>query len=421
MQIRPGILIPQESRDMNVCHSERNEESNEGNMLKSKILRPRSQNDILTQSLRSNYRRKSVFLNKINGRYNMKKRFFALMLASASSLFLGTAMPGAALYAGDYKTITDMCDNKVDVPLNPERIACMHCVSPEKIMTLGKGSSIALMAEQSPWAYKLFPEIKQAKSNKDVKPEQMRAMNIDFVLYTPGMTKEEPYSAAGLKTVCAFSGDTRPRTLEDYMKNFERQVSLFGDLLGPDAKARADRYNQYFEKKVKEILAVTSKIDKKYRPAVYYGGLGNNMLSAQGNGSVMHWNTEISGGNYLPQALTDNHAKATMDQVSSWNPDIILLSGYCDSVDIVTKNPDWASLKAVKTGKVYRLPRGVYTWDHASSEGVLLMIYMAKLFHPDLFKHFDMIYEMKTFYSEIYGKTITDADAERILQGLPPV
>jgi len=49
------------------------------------------------------------------------------------------------------------------------------------------------------------------------------------------------------------------------------------------------------------------------------------------------------------------------------------------------------------------------------------MIHMARIFHPDLFKDWDMIKEMKTFYSEIYGKTIKDQDAERILQCLSPV
>ncbi len=46
---------------------------------------------------------------------------------------------------------------------------------------------------------------------------------------------------------------------------------------------------------------------------------------------------------------------------------------------------------------------------------------MAKILHTDLFKDWDMIKEMKIFYSEVYGKIITDRDAERILQNLPPV
>lgn len=350
----------------------------------------------------------------------MKTANFLFVLSLISTVFFAVGLQSVPLYAQEYKTITDMCGNKVEVPISPERIACMHCVSPEKIMTLGKGNAISLMAEQSPWAYKFYPEIKNARTNKGVTPKQMLDMKIDFVLYTPGMTKGEQYSAVGLKTVCTFSADKRPMNLDEYMENFKSQITLFGDLLGPDAKARADKYNKYFDKKVKQILSMTSKIDKKNRPAVYYGGRGNNMLNGQGKGSVMHWNVEVSGGNYLSQVLDDNHAKATKEQVLSWKPDIILLSGYCDSLDIVKKNPDWTSMKAVKNGKVYRLPRGIYPWDHASNEGVLLMIYMAKIFHPDLFKDWDMIKEMKTFYSEIYGKNITDEDARRILQNLPP-
>ena len=187
-------------------------------------------------------------------------------------LFLGICSHVFQLYAGDYKTITDMCDNKVEAPVNPERIACMHCVSPEKIMTLGKGNSISLMAKQSPWAYRLFPEIKNAQTNRGITPKQMLDMKIDLVLYTPGMTRGEQYSAAGLKTVCTFSADKRPMNLDEFTENFKREVTLFGDLLGPDAKVRADRYNKYFDRKVKQILSITSKINKKNRPAVYYGG-----------------------------------------------------------------------------------------------------------------------------------------------------
>jgi iron complex transport system substrate-binding protein len=58
---------------------------------------------------------------------------------------------------------------------------------------------------------------------------------------------------------------------------------------------------------------------------------------------------------------------------------------------------------------------------HAGGESILLAIYMAKLFHPDQFKDWNMIKEMKTFYCEVYGKNITDEDAERILKCLPPL
>ncbi len=331
------------------------------------------------------------------------------------------AIVSGSVYAGDFKTVTDMCGKKVEVPVSPARIACMHCVSPEKIMTLGKGDLIAIMAPQSAWAYRLFPEIKNARINKGITPKQMADMKIDFVLYTPGMTKGDAFSSVGLKTVCAFSAETRPMTLDEFKENFKTQITLFGNLLGPDAKARADRYNAYFDKKIAQVLAITSKINEKKKPAVYYGGLRGDALSGQGKGSFMHWIVEIAGGNYLPKALDDNHAKATMEQVVSWKPDMILVSGLADSMDILKKDPGWASLQAVKKGKAYHVPAGVYAWDHASGEGVLLMVYAAKIFHPDLFRDWDMVKEMKTFYSEVYGKKITDQDAQRILENLPPL
>ncbi|MDR3763052.1 MAG: ABC transporter substrate-binding protein [Acidobacteriota bacterium] len=342
--------------------------------------------------------------------------------AAGAALLAGmqaAAVPAYAADEGGQKTITDMCGNKVTVPVHPERIAAAHCVSPEKIMTLGEGRVLVTMAQQSPWAYKLFPEIKNARIGM-VAPEKLKEMKVDVVLFTPGMTRQDPFAKAGLTTACAFDAARRPMTEADFIKDFQEQVSFFGNLLGPEAKVRADRYNAYFEKKVNQILAITSKIDASRRPKVYYGGMRSNILFGQGRGSVMNWNVEVAGGRYVSQALDDNHAQATVAQVVSWDPDIILVSGLADSADMVNKEPEIAKLRAVKNGKVYLLPQGVYAWDHASNENVLLMIYMAKLFYPEQFKDWDMVKEMQHFYSEVYGKTVSDSDARRILAHQPP-
>lgn len=44
---------------------------------------------------------------------------------------------------------------------------------------------------------------------------------------------------------------------------------------------------------------------------------------------------------------------------------------------------------------------------------------MAMIPHP-LFKDWDMIAEMKSFCLKVYGKTITNKDAERILKCFRP-
>lgn len=346
---------------------------------------------------------------------------------TALAVFFGVNAP---LHAGGFKTITDMDDNKIEVPVNPKRIVSMHGVSSERIMILGKGSSLVLLAPTpSPWAYKLFPEMRTVRTAPAIMSpnvEEMIKEKVDLFLYSPIPVDTKQYRAAGIRTACGFSAGKRPRNLEDFTANFKRQFHFFGELLGPDAKVRAEKYNSYFDRKVKQILARTSKVAPKDRPTVYYGGRasmgggGANLLATQGKASVLHWNVEVAGGNYLPQAIDQNFADVNREQIFVWNPDIILVSGWGTTLDKIRKDPKWASLKAVRTGKMYLIPQGVFAWEYASGESILLMIYMAKIFHPELFRDWDMKKEMKTFYAEVYGKHITDADAERILHNLPP-
>jgi iron complex transport system substrate-binding protein len=271
---------------------------------------------------------------------------------------------------------------------------------------------------------KLFPEVKNLQP---VEPpfsgnlEKLLSMKVDLVMYSPYPGEAEKYKAAGIKTACGFSPQKRPRTIAEYSDNFKKQITFFGELLGNDAKFRASRYCKYFDEKISRIRSITSKIPDKDRPKIYFGGRVGNPLLSQGNASVIHWNIEVAGGKYLPQSMDNNFVEVNMEQVLAWDPDIILLSGWCPSADIVKNNPNWAHLRAVKNGKLYLLPQGVFTWDHASSESILLMMYMAKIFYPDLFKDLDMISEMKYFYSEIYGKKISDNDADRILKRRPPL
>lgn len=348
------------------------------------------------------------------------RKILSLLLAAFLWAFCA---PGSSVSAADYRVITDMDDNKIEVPANPNRIACMHGVSSDRIVMLGKGGSLVLSMKPSAWAYKLYPEIRKVQT---VEPpftgniEKMLKLKVDLVLYSPFPGEAEKYKAAGIKTACGFSPQKRPRTIADFMDNFKRQVMFFGDLLGPEAKARAEKYCRYFDKKINRILAITSKISTKDRPTVYYGGRAGNLLSSQGKASVMHWLTEVAGGNFLPQAYDSNFTDVNMEKVFSWDPDVVLISGWGNTVEGVKKNPNWVSMRAVKNGKFYLIPNGIFAWDHASGESVLLAVYMAKIFHPHPFKDWDMIAEMKSFYSEVYGKTITDKDAERILKCLPP-
>jgi len=327
------------------------------------------------------------------------------------------------LNTGACRIITDMDDNMIEIPADPRRIACMHGVSSERIVILGGGGRLVLSMQPSDWMLKIFPEILNSRIVKAPftgNVERMLDLKVDLVLYSPFPGEAEKYRAAGMKTACGFSPQKRPRTIDEFSENFKRQVTFFGELLGPDSEAKAEKYCRYFDDTVRRILAVTSRIKAEDRPSVYYGGRNGNPLLGQGMASVMHWDTEVAGGNFLTRSMDNNFTEVSMEQVYAWDPDIILLSAWSRSADAVMANPDWKSLKAVKTGRVCLIPEGVFSWDFASGESPLLMIWMAKIFYPELFGDWDMAGEMKKFYFEIYGKKITDAEAERILKHLGP-
>jgi len=58
-------------------------------------------------------------------------------------------------------------------------------------------------------------------------------------------------------------------------------------------------------------------------------------------------------------------------------------------------------------------------WDY-SSEGVLLMQFLAQKMYPELFGDFDMVAETQRYYKRFYDFDLTTEDARRLLDHLPP-
>jgi iron complex transport system substrate-binding protein len=145
-----------------------------------------------------------------------------------------------------------------------------------------------------------------------------------------------------------------------------------------------------------------------------------DLYSTQGANTIMRWYTELAGGVYLPKKLEKYFAVVNMEKIVAWDPDIILL-GMNGSFDSIETNTAFKGLRASKSGRVYKVPAGIFYWDMTSCETALLPLFLAKKFHPDLFKEWDIIREMREFYAEIYGIDLANRDAERILDGMPPL
>jgi iron complex transport system substrate-binding protein len=347
----------------------------------------------------------------------MKKIIFFI----STILFFGFCFLNKHAYGT--RTVTDLDGIKIQVPDDPKRIACYYRPAYEKLIMFGKASRIVIIPhEASKWVYKFHPELKEIQTHTfsptpDI--ETLIKLKVDLVI-TPGKYISMKAAAdAGIAAISTFSDNIKPANINEFVSMFEKEVCFVGEVLGPDTIERSETYCKYLNNIVEKIKIITAKITEAEKPKVYYGK-ATGFYSTQGNTSGMRWYTELAGGIYVAKNITTYSATINKEQIILWDPDLILL-GISGSSDAKTDSSEYSMLRASKSGKVYRIPAGIFYWDMSGCENALLPLFLGKIFHPQLFKNWDMIAEMKKFYSEIYKIKLTDIDAERILSGLPPL
>ena len=340
-------------------------------------------------------------------------------------LLLGMMIP--SLY-GDTQTnnsITDLAGRTVDISPDVHRVAALVGPSYEKVFLLGGLDKMALIPpfpQQMPWAVKVIPNltgIPSMASFQDPSIEELMNQKIDLVFFWDYPKPLDKMTEAGIPVLVTqpTTASAEAESIDQFREMIKSEVSTFGAALGSDSKVKADAYNQYFDEKVDKILKVTSAIPENERPKVYYVR-GPDTLTTHGKNTYTQWWVNMAGGDLVSSGIDEMVPKVTMEQVISWNPDIIVM-GRVNSTSPVLNDPKWKDIAAVKNGKVYTNPEGVMYWDY-SSEGVLLLEYLAKLFHPDKFADLDMKKEIKEYYSKFYHYSLTDDEAERILDHLAP-
>ena len=120
------------------------------------------------------------------------------------------------------------------------------------------------------------------------------------------------------------------------------------------------------------------------------------------------------------QDLSGEALNVNMEQIYQWNPDIIYIGNFTsmqpsDIVENKLEGQDWSVLDAVAKGQVYKIPIGGYRWDPPGVETPLMVKWLAKIQHPQLFEDLDMRKEVSDFYKEVYGFELTEAMLDEIL------
>ncbi|HVI50041.1 MAG TPA: ABC transporter substrate-binding protein [Candidatus Sulfotelmatobacter sp.] len=314
------------------------------------------------------------------------------------------------------RTITDLSGRQVSIPASVSRVACLTGACYEKVFLLGQADKIVARASTfPPWMMQTNPKARDIPTSPNPGTEDLLSRKVQLAFAFDRPQQLGALEAAGITAVVPASATSQESQVA-FTQSVRQEVRFYGAVLGSEAAAEA--WCAYYDRHLANIARRIASIPAEERPRVYYLR-GPDALTTHGRNSNMRWYGEMAGGDMsLARDLAPGISHVNQEDIILWNPQVIFV-GRQYSLDLVTKDPRWRDIDAVKNGRVYPIPDGVFFWD-SSSEGILLLEFMAKTLHPVLFADLDMAVETKDYYATFYHYKLSDQDADNLLHGNGP-
>lgn len=264
----------------------------------------------------------------------------------------------------------------------------------------------------------LAPELMNAATDFvkgiDINIEDLLKLRPDIVFFWGLDPKQvEQFEAIGIPAVAVYTvkGGDALETLHLWMKMLEQ---IFGK-----SERISELIAHNFET-MKMIRSRTQNIPQKKRPKaliLYYHD--DKRIGVYGKNSYSQFWLVSTGAINVSEAVS-GIADVNMEQIYKWNPDIIYISNFSNTMpdellNNLIENQDWREVTAVKEKKVYKIPSGIYRWYPPSTDASLMLKWMAQKHYPDLFDDYSIAEEIKRHYSRFYHYDLSPEQIERIL------
>ena len=187
-------------------------------------------------------------------------------------------------------------------------------------------------------------------------------------------------------------------TMDGSLEDWFESVRIIGE-----ATNRTDKTNKYIEYYKKCVATVESRINnipfEKYPKVALINTHGGNMILRGSRTKFLRSLMKIAGAKILEDGEDPNSFSKCAEILFEFEPEIII----DDSRSNEFYNTDWfKQLKAVKEGRIYKTPQDdkqswVTNWSQPTYSCIGLL-WMAKIFHPEVFKDIDIEKEHKYFF-----------------------
>jgi iron complex transport system substrate-binding protein len=314
------------------------------------------------------------------------------------------------------RTITYYDGETVTVPYTITKVGSGWNAQNSIIAMLGFGDNIVATTDiikASPNFAKFVPSIANAvicfNSNGDLNIESTVKADPDVAFIMKSGTAGAKFDALvplGIPVV---------KLKDSSLQNLIDRTLITGQILGDAAYKKAQAYVEYYNNNVKLVQDRLKNVPQAQRVTVYLSS--GKVLSTSGRPSLNQDWMDMAGvinvaENWtLAAASGDN---ANVEEIVASDPQVIICMNSADAKTILA-DPAWATIQAVKDGKVYTNPKGMFWWCRETTEEALQFLWVAKTVYPDAFKDIDMAKETKTFYKTFYGYDLTDDDVQLFL------
>ena len=343
-----------------------------------------------------------------------------VVVAVATHLFL---TPSTVETEGS-KNITDMIGRSVEIPASvsnvvatsPPMTTVLYMIAPEKLKAVNFQWSDDEL-KYVPGEYQNFPVVGGWYGTQDGNYEEFIASEPDIVIESideggdgDASTVSERQEKFGTIPVIAVKDTTN-------VEKIGESITFMGEVVGAQDKAK--ELNDFNDKYLDIVHDRSSKLADSDKKTVYYAQ-GDDGLQTNPSHSTHGQLIDLVGGvnvaDSVAQGNTTAGVQVSMEQVISWNPDIIITNDP-EFYSSIYDNPNWAKLDAVKNKEVYLSPQSPFKWfDRPVGANMIIGVpWTAKVIYPDDYKDINMVEATKEFYSNFYHFDLSDDDAKQIL------
>ncbi|MEG0507886.1 MAG: ABC transporter substrate-binding protein [Eubacterium sp.] len=317
------------------------------------------------------------------------------------------------------KTITDCDGRKVEIPENPERVACLYASTAHIMTMLGKENTIV----GAPKGIKRDILMQKKRHDLDTLsvPFQESSINIEELLkIKTDLVLLRRSTASNSGEVEKLKKANIPYVVVDYatIDELKQAVTVTGAVF--DESQKAQDYNQFCDETLNLVKTRLNEVPENEKKTLYHSV--NEAARTDLNGDICSEITTLSGTVNVALAggnlFTENEkTMTTLEQIYTWNPQIFLVNDYT-TAEYIRTDPKWSGLSAVQNNQIINLPVGVTRWCHPGSmEPQMATLFIAKTLYPNHFEDIDLSAYTRNYYQKFFDLSLTDEELASILSG----